>query len=124
MDHNSLANAQIWGCTVYVLWPRLLDDRNIPEWQPQLHQDQCAGFSKLHANKVGLDWNLTRNNISSQFHVPYNDCFKTIYNDNDDAPANWHDLISFQLEWNAIYLDNSDSASYLQDELLTPLDRA
>ena len=82
-SYTALIHAHPWGCPAYVLDPCRQDGQKIPKWQPQSWQAQYLGASPLHASTVGLARNLHTGNISSQFHVVYNDFFETVHATSD-----------------------------------------
>ena len=92
---------KVWGCPVYVLDPTVQDGKKLPRWKPKSRRGQFLGFSKRHANTVGLIRNLTTGSISTQFHVVYDDWFTTIpstvgVHDEEEVPDTWEDLLAFQ----------------------------
>ncbi len=95
-NHNSMLNAQPWGCPTYVLDPQLQDGHKIPKWQPRSRRGQFMGFSPLHASTVALVRNLTTGNISPQFHVVHDSYFETVHSSPDETPKVWPELIIFQ----------------------------
>jgi hypothetical protein len=56
--------AQVFGCPVYVLDPRLQDGKKIPKWEPRTRCGQFLGFSVVHSTSVGLIRNMNSNHIS------------------------------------------------------------
>ncbi len=91
-DYQELKNAQVWGCPVYVLEPKLQDGVKIPKWQPRTRRGQYLGVSSHHASTVGLVRNLRTNRITPQFHVVYDDWFETVHADASEIPKEWPDM--------------------------------
>ena len=75
-NHSKLASAKVFGCSTYVLDPRIQDGKKIPRWNPQSKMGQFFGRSDKHASSIGLIRNLKTGKISAQFHCVY-DCFFT-----------------------------------------------
>jgi len=102
LDSRILRSMKVWGCPVYVLDPTVQDGKKLPRWKPKSRRGQFMGFSKRHANTVGLIRNLTTGSISTQFHVVYDDWFTTIPStaglngETDTPPTTWDDLLTFQ----------------------------
>jgi hypothetical protein len=43
-DHQDLLCTHVWGCSVYVLDPKLQDGKKIPKWNCRARQGQFLGF--------------------------------------------------------------------------------
>ena len=57
------------------------------------------GRSKKHASSIELIRNIWTGNISTQFHVVYDDFYTTVTaNDEAVIPNTWNDLIRFSRE--------------------------
>jgi hypothetical protein len=54
------------------------------------------GFSLQHASSVHLVWNLQTGSITPQYHLVFNDFFKTVFLDGKQEPDVWSDLVVFQ----------------------------
>ena len=78
------------------------------------------GASLLHAITVGLIRNLRTNKVSPQFHVVYDDLFKTVHS-GDTPPDVWPDLIIFN-QFKSDYND-SNLVPDMTNERLTPVER-
>jgi hypothetical protein len=124
LDLSVLRSMKVWGCPVYVLDPTVQDGKKLPRWKPKSRRGQFLGFSKRHANTVGLIRNLTTGSISTQFHVVYDDWFTTIpstveMNEDEQVPTTWEDLLTFH---RVRYWDEADgnppelSDDWLDDE--------
>ena len=92
---NRLTQLPVWGCPVYVLQPKLQDQRKIPKWEPRSRRGQYQGWSPLHASNVALVRNLKTGYISPQFHVIFDNWFETVGVDDDvTPPAVWDVLVT------------------------------
>jgi hypothetical protein len=74
---NSLNRAHVFGCPVYVLDPQLQDGHKIPKWEPHACLGLSAGFLPLHSSLVPLVLIILTGKISPQYHVVFDDHFKT-----------------------------------------------
>jgi hypothetical protein len=101
-SHEDLRNAKVWGCPTYVLDPTLQDGKKLPRWEPRSKLGQFLGRSKVHAGSVGLIKNTATGNISSQFHVVFDEHFTTLPVNNiptsDSIPDEWKDLFIYDRE--------------------------
>ena len=77
MTGVEIRNSRVWGCPAYVLDPKIQDGNKLPRWIPRARQGQFMGRSRVHAATVGLIQNLKTGNITTQFHVTYDDFFTT-----------------------------------------------
>ena len=119
-SYSALVSAHPWGCPVYVLHPWLQDGGTISKWEPQSWQVQYMGKSRLHSSTVGLIWNIRTHNISPQFHVVYDDAFRTVHS-GDNVPTNsWSDLLIFKIFKSDYY--ESYFVPGLTDYWLTPIE--
>ncbi|KAL7465136.1 hypothetical protein ACHAXS_005462, partial [Conticribra weissflogii] len=86
-DHRDLLRSHVWGCPVFVLEPRLKDGKKIPKWNRHSRQGQFLGFSDKHSSLAANVWNLSTGFISPQFHLVFDDKFKTVVGtaQNDDV---------------------------------------
>ena len=76
---ETLSNSHVWGCTTYVLKPKLQKNGvNIPKWDPRSHIVVNMGIGKMHSTKVGLVINLLTGSISPQYHVLFYDMLFTV----------------------------------------------
>ena len=91
--HTHLTNSCVWGCTTYVLDPRLQDGFKIPRWEPRSRRGIFLGFSPLHASTVGLILNPKTQQMSPQFHCVYDENFETVHNDSSNPPDIWEELV-------------------------------
>ena len=82
---------------------KLQDEKKLNKWSPRARRGQYMGKSPLHDSSVGLIRNLGTGYISPQFHVVYDNKFKTViggYDDNDS-------LLSHI--WDSLVQDNSEN---------------
>ena len=94
---QALKHMHTWGCPVYVLEPKLTDaGGKIPKWKPRSRRGQYLGKSPVHAETVALVRNLRTGYLSPQYHVVYDDAFKTVYASDDKPPPEWEDMCIFQ----------------------------
>jgi hypothetical protein len=70
--------AHVFGCPVYVLDAALQDRHKIPKWAPCAHLEIFLGFSTLHSSQVPIVMNVDTGKISPQFHIIFDDKFKTV----------------------------------------------
>jgi hypothetical protein len=97
-----LHRCRVWGCPVYVLSPELQDGKKIPKWHPRSRRGMFLGYSPVHSSTVGQVLNLVTGNVSSQYHLVYDELFTTVSSTalRDEAlpdrvfrPDVWNDLI-------------------------------
>jgi hypothetical protein len=75
---NGLNCAHDFGCPVYILDPQLQDGHKIPKWEPHACLGLFVGFLPLHLSLVQLVLNILTGKISPQYHVVFDDPFKTV----------------------------------------------
>ena len=69
----------MWGCPVYVLDPKLQDQKKLPKWRPRSRLGVYLGCSPSHHNTVGRILNPRTGYVSPQFHVVYDEKFETVF---------------------------------------------
>ena len=84
LQPGEVKNYRVWGCPAYVLDPKVQDGNKLPRWVPKAHRGQFLGRSNSHASNISLIRNLTTGNMSSQFHVTYDDFFLTLSSINEN----------------------------------------
>ena len=123
-DYHALHSAHVWGCPVYVLDPRLQDGKKLPKWQPRSRQGQFLGRSTRHASSAAKVLNLRTGNISTQFHVVFDDWFTTVSSPKTlldvEQPVEWEELLISSREK---LTDDIDDAPPLSNEWLTEKER-
>ena len=98
-DNTWFKQAHVFGCPAYVLDPTLQDGKKLPRWKPKSRRGQFLGRSEKHASSIGLIRNIRTGNVSTQFHVVYDDFYTTVAaNDETVTPDTWNDLIEFSRE--------------------------
>ncbi len=65
-------------CPVYVLDAALQDGHKISKWAPRAHLGFFLGFLTLHSSQVPIVMNVDTRKISPQFHIIFDDKFKTV----------------------------------------------
>lgn len=75
---NHLSDCHVWGCSIYVLEPRLADGKTILRWKQRSRRGLYLVKSPNHASNVALVLNLTTRRISAQYHVVFDDQFHTV----------------------------------------------
>lgn len=91
-----------------VLSPKLQDGQKIPKWEARPRKGQYMGASSLHTSSVGLIRSLKTGNISSQFHVIYDDCYETVVSDYTAEPTVWQNITILGETSKADYDDSQD----------------
>jgi hypothetical protein len=123
-SHLKLQNVHVWGCPLYILDPHGQAGHKLPAWDPRARHAQNMGFSPLHASTVVLARNLSTGHISPQFHIVYDDYFKTVHSNGDDPPDEWNELVTVQSLRSNIDEDDPDHLPELADEWLNPAELA
>jgi hypothetical protein len=70
--------AHVFGCPVYVLDAALQDGHKIPKWAPRARLGFFLGFLTLHSPQVPIVMNVDTEKISPQFHIIFDNKFKTV----------------------------------------------
>jgi hypothetical protein len=86
-DYKDLLHCHVWGCPVFVLEAKLQNDQKLPKWNQQTQMGQFIGFSDKHSSLVANVHHLSTNFISPQFHVVFDDLFKTVNRTGVDEPV-------------------------------------
>ncbi|KAL7464995.1 hypothetical protein ACHAXS_005324 [Conticribra weissflogii] len=86
-DHCNLLRSHVWGCSVFVLEPRLQDGMKIPKWNRCSRQGQFLGFSDEHLSLAANVQNLSTGYISPQFYLVFDNKFEIVIGteQNDDV---------------------------------------
>mmetsp|Transcript_18227 Transcript_18227/g.25727 ORF Transcript_18227/g.25727 Transcript_18227/m.25727 type:complete len:139 (-) Transcript_18227:2365-2781(-) len=97
LDPAEVRSLHMFGAPYYALDPTLQDGKKLPRWVPRSRQGQFLGRSRVHASNIGMDRNLRTGNITSQFHVVYDDYFTTIGSkeQNIGLSDTWNHLFQF-----------------------------
>jgi hypothetical protein len=75
---HDLCCVWVFGCSSYVLDPRLQDNFTITSWDPQGCLGQFLSFSSHHSSNIGLIRNLNTGFVSPQYHVLYDESFTSV----------------------------------------------
>jgi hypothetical protein len=73
----SLRDFRIFGSPTYVLQKELQDGMSFSKWKPRAWKGVHIGHSTCHASSIPLIYNPETTHISPQFHVIYDEHFKT-----------------------------------------------
>jgi hypothetical protein len=87
-NSSPLLRAHVFGCPVYVLDPKLQDNKPIPKWDTKAKQGIFVGFSPDHSTSVPLIFNPRTQHISPQYHVVFDDDFTTVPTRSDELTRN------------------------------------
>ena len=118
-DGQELRNSHPWGCPAYVLDPRLTSaGAKIPKWQPRSRRGQYVGVSPVHAENISVIRNLKTGYLSPQYHVIFDDWFKTVYASDETPPPKWEDMCIMQ-RFETVFDEGLEPPS-LAEEWLTP----
>lgn len=80
VSYDFLNRMHVFGCPVYVLDPKLQDNKKLPKWSPRCRRGQYLGPSPTHSTTIGRILNLRTGFVSPQYHVVYDDQFSTVSN--------------------------------------------
>ena len=83
---------QILFCPIYDLAERLQSNGGVgpPKWEQRLRIVVYLGHFPFHAESVALVWNPNTGQVSSQYHVVFDDDFSTVpYMEASTIPKNW-----------------------------------
>jgi hypothetical protein len=69
---------RVFGCPVFVLNKRLQDGNSLPKWKARSWTGVYVGHSLQHAGNVLLIYNPATTHVSPQYHVVFDDQFKTV----------------------------------------------
>jgi hypothetical protein len=86
-DYKDLLHFHVWGCPVFVLEAKLHNDQKLPKWNQRARMSQFVDFSDKHSSLVANVRHSSTNFISPQFHVVFDDLFKTVNRTGVDEPA-------------------------------------
>ena len=65
-DYMYLRCLHVWGCTTFVLDPRLQDGKKLPKWSPRSRLGSFMGYSQVHSSSVSLVLNIQTGAIPFQ----------------------------------------------------------
>jgi hypothetical protein len=78
IPRHRLMDAHVWGCSVYILDPKVQQGQKLPGWQPRSRQRIFIGLSQQHTSEVPQVLNIAKGSITTQFHVVFDDQFTTV----------------------------------------------
>ncbi len=78
-DHSDILRSHVWGCLLYVLKPKLQNGQKLPKWNRWSRLGQFLGYSDEHSSLVTNIWHLKTGFVSPQYHVVFDDLFKTVF---------------------------------------------
>jgi hypothetical protein len=93
--------SHVFGCPVYVLDASLQDGKKIPKWNHWACLGLFLGFTDLHSSLMPLVLNIDTGHISPQFHVIFDNKFKTVTSLAIGEPLDKNGLVSFGWSVNA-----------------------
>jgi hypothetical protein len=98
VDPNDIVpkNFHTFGCPAYVLDPKAQSGSiGPPKWDPHAYLGIYVGHSPVHAGNVALILNVKTGHVSPQYHVVFDDDFKTVSHLRAGTePDNWRDLVN------------------------------
>jgi hypothetical protein len=113
VNYELLQRSHVWGCPAYVLDPALQDGKKLPKWKVHSRRGQYLGVSTGHSSSVARILSHATGNISSQWHVVYDDLFSTVFSPEFGTPF---DDRSFNAdEWSKLV--ESGHERYIFDEV-------
>ena len=77
----------MWGYPVYVLEAKLQNDQKLPKWNRRSRLRLFLGFSEEHSTLVANVRNLWTGYILPQYHLVFDDLFKTTVRQGDNQPV-------------------------------------
>lgn len=111
----NITDFRIFGCPAYVLHKDLQDDKKVNKWQSRSWRGVYIGNSSCHAGSIPLIYNPHTTHISPQYHIVYNEYFKTATgNDTFKHSAYLDKLLKTSTHW--IYKDRFTDDPYIFEE--------
>ena len=86
-NHRDLRRSHAWVCPVYVLEAKLQNDQELPKWNRRSCIGQFLGFSEEQFTLVTNVRNLWTGYILPQYHLVFDDLFKTTVRQGDTDPV-------------------------------------
>jgi hypothetical protein len=71
IPRHRLMDTHVWGCTIYILDPKVQQGQKLPRWQPRSRQGIFMGLSKQHTCEVPQVLNIATGSITTQFRIVY-----------------------------------------------------
>jgi hypothetical protein len=78
-DHRDILRSHVWGCPLYVLKSKLQNGQKLPKWNCRSRLGQFLGYSDEPSSLVANIWHLKTGLVSPQYHVVFDDLFKTVF---------------------------------------------
>ena len=90
-----LKHYHTFGCPLYILDSRLqTNTKGVTKWEPRSRLGIYVGHSPEHAGSVALVFNPKKGLVSPQYHVVYDNQFRTVHQMCDlPVPPNWAQLV-------------------------------
>ncbi len=83
-EHCDILRSHVWGCPSYVLKPKLQNGQKLPKWNHRSRLGQFLGYSDEHSSLVANIRHLKTDFVSPQYHVVFDDLFKTVFSSGTD----------------------------------------
>lgn len=74
---STLQDFHVFGCPTYVLHKDLQDGSKIGKWKATSWQGVYIGHSSCHSGSIPLIYNPATTHVSPQYHIVYDEFFKT-----------------------------------------------
>jgi hypothetical protein len=71
----------VWGCPAIDLEPQLQNDQKLPKWNRRACIGQFLDYLDQHLSFVANVRQMLTGHVSPQFHVVFDDLFKTVIQD-------------------------------------------
>lgn len=109
---SRLADNHTFGCPVFALQNKLQGGKRIPKWSPQARLGVNLDPSQNHAQNVNLVLNISTGLVCQQFHVRFDNFFKTVKHSSRDVSINssWQQLSGLIRPGSNISIDIVDQA--------------
>jgi hypothetical protein len=105
---------RVFGCPSYVLHKDLQDGHKVSKWNAHSWQGVYVGHSSCHSGSIPLMYNTKTMHISPQYHVIYDEFFRTATGPLLTSPDEYLDrLYHSTARW--MYEDNFTDTPYLFD---------
>ena len=78
-DHRDILRSHVWGCSAYVLKPKLQNGQKLPKWNRRSRLGLFLGYSDEHSSLVANIRHLKTGYVSPQYHVVFDNLFETVF---------------------------------------------
>jgi hypothetical protein len=85
--YKDLLFCHVRGYPVFLLEAKLQNDQKLPRWNRRAQMGQFVSYSDKHSSLVANIRHLSTTFISPQFHVVFDDLFKTVNKIGVDEPV-------------------------------------